>query len=117
MQKIDLTKLREGIRATHADYPTNGDAMLEYQARNAEVIADLSVMIVRENDRGTTLKNQLGGIAAVMSAPLFNVIRHNGLDGAAVIDWFAEQLRFNLLGEGGAKTEQIELHKTEVGDA
>ena len=116
MQKIYLIKLREDIRATHADYPTNGDEMLEYQARNAEVIADLSVMIVRENDRGTALQDQLGGVAAVISAPLLNIIRHNDLPADAVIDWFAEQLRINLIS-GGAKSEKVELHRVEVGDA
>lgn len=70
MSTIDFEKLRADIRQSYANYKTNGDATLEFEARNADLIADGLVMVMKEKERGTSPADVAAGIAAIAAGAL-----------------------------------------------
>ena len=70
MSTIDFEKMREELRATYANYPTNGDPVLEFEKRNAGLVADIIVMVAKEEMRETSPAEVVEGIAALASCAL-----------------------------------------------
>ncbi len=67
---IDFEKMREELRETYANYPTNGDWTLEFEARNAGLMADMIVLIAKEAGIKSAPADVVCGIAAIASAAL-----------------------------------------------
>jgi len=88
---IDFEKMREELRETYANYPTNGDWTLEFEARNAGLMADMIVLIAKEESRNSAPADVVCGIAAIASAALEVLCqRINGADREKVCEAFAE---------------------------
>lgn len=117
MHKIDYKKLREDIRASYANHLPGDDAILAYEARNAGVIADLCVMVVREDDSDLPLTAQLDGIAAVFSIVLFNIAMKNGIDKIELAEAMGLALQQYLRVSEASSDEIVLVNHVDVGDA
>jgi hypothetical protein len=118
MQKIDLVKLREDVRANYANYPQNGDKVSAFEQRNAELIADLCVAMVRESvEIGTAPGDLLQGLTAMFSIPLENMISEYRMQPRAVIAFVGQGLDFYLVQQEGVTPDAIVTPRRDVGDA
>lgn len=118
VEKIDHVALRESIRKQYADWPTNGDKVLEFEGRAAEVIADLSVFIVKEVvELKTPLDTVFQGLAAIFSVPLENLISNEGLQRQGALGFVVQSLAAYILSNDHTTPDSVEVPRNEVGDA
>jgi hypothetical protein len=94
-QKIDYAAMRESIRKNYAEHPSNGDAVLAFEARNADLIADLCVTVVA----------------------LENLIHEYSMRPDQVLAFVTEGLGNYLVREEDVIPDQIIIPRRKVGDA
>jgi hypothetical protein len=118
MEKIDLVALREAVRANYANHPSNGDAVLAFESRNADLIADLAVLIVRESsERQTPIEDILQGITAIIATPLENLISQYKLDPRRTVAYVAQGLSGYIISAENVTPDQVVIPRRDVGDA
>ena len=118
VQKVNLTKLREDIRAEYTNFPTNGDPVLEFEQRHAGVIADLAVMMVAEDERGTPMETILHGLCGVFAVPFANACHRYSLNREVAVASVAAILNSYVVDEEGVTDgEPVHVERVDVGDA
>jgi len=118
MQKMDLKELRERVRSAYADYDTKGDAVLEFEARNADLMAEIAVSLAREmHERNTPMEDVMNGFVAVTAMGLVNLCARYQLDPEHVVGNTAAMLRHYLVEGKDTSTDMVPMPTIDVGDA
>lgn len=122
VKKIDLADLRAATIAQYRNFPNpTNDPVLAFEARNAELIADLVIVTVTEClERQTDLNVVFQALIAIASIPLDNIISNEGLARGRAARVAAGHLERMLLEDDddpGVVTDFVTLKRREVGDA
>lgn len=117
-EKIDYAAMRESVRKNYAEHPSNGDAVLAFEARNAELIADLCVTVVREcHERRTHPREVLQGLVALIATPLENLIHEYSMRPDQVLAFVTEGLESYLVRKDDVTPDAIVIPRRDVGGA
>lgn len=118
VHKIDYAATREAVRKSYAEFPTNGDGVLEFEARNAGLIADLAVMVIRECvENKTPIPLLIQAMSAMFSIPLENLANEYRIDKASLAAAMDEGMQHYLVAGNSVAEDAVKVERRNVGDA
>lgn len=118
MEKIDLTELRERVRSAYADHDAKDDPVLEFQKRNADIMADLAVALLKEvHERETPMADVLNGFVAIVSMALVNLCSIYKLNPEHTIGNVHAMLHRYIVEGKDTSMDQVSVPTRDVGDA
>lgn len=118
MQKIDLKELRERVRSAYADFDAKDNPALAFQARNADLMADLAVALMREMvGLNTPVEDVMNGFVAIVAMALTNLCNNYKLDPEHVIENMSMMLHHFLVNRQDMEVDMVQVPKVDVGDA
>ncbi len=124
VEKMDIAAMRKTLVEEYRNYPNpTNDMVLAFEARAAEIIAELTIMaLVENNERQTPPADLLQCYAAMFAGQIKNILDHiKDEHGAEIASRYGQHFMgcfFHYLHPGSAvSTGEHEIPMREVGDA